>query len=199
MHGDGCEGRCHDPFIGLKRGLFTADGPEFSGEVLFSDLDTPADIQAGVSADARLVEPAQVMQNLRRPPRHAHKGRYGHVLVIGGDYGYLGAAILAGSAAARTGAGLVTMATRTEHARNIPLYRPELMTAAVDTAQDLDAVLSRASMSPSDRGWGNQTGQFRCLQRYCRPGCLWWWMPTPEPAGAGTPAPGELGADTSSG
>ena len=141
-------------FIGLKRGLFTADGPEFSGEILFSDLETPADIHTEVKAGARLVEPAQVMQNLQRRPRQAHKGRYGHVLVIGGDYGYLGAAILAGSAAARTGAGLVTVATRTEHARNIPLYRPELMTAAVTAAQDLDTVLSRAGVVAIGPGLG---------------------------------------------
>ena len=141
-------------FIGLKRGLFTADGPEFCGEVLFSDLETPADIHAEVSADVRLVEPAQVMQNLQRRPRHAHKGRYGHVLVIGGDYGYQGAAVLAGNAAARTGAGLVTVATRTEHAGNIPLYRPELMTAAVTAAQDLDTVLSRASVVAIGPGLG---------------------------------------------
>ena len=141
-------------FIGLKRGLFSADGPEYSGEVVFSDLETPADIHAEVSADTRLIEPAQVMQNLQRRPRHAHKGSYGHVLVIGGDYGYLGAAILAGSAAARTGAGLVTVATRTEHARIIPLYRPELMTAAVTTAQDLDTLLSRAGVVAIGPGLG---------------------------------------------
>ena len=141
-------------FIGLKRGLFTADGPEFSGEISFSDLETPADIHTEVSAGARLIVPAQVMQNLQRRPRQAHKGRYGHVLVIGGDYGYLGAAILAGSAAARTGAGLVTVATRTEHARNIPLYRPELMTAAVTTAQDLDTILSRAGVVAIGPGLG---------------------------------------------
>ena len=141
-------------FIGLKRGLFSADGPEFSGEVFFSDLETPADIHAAVSAGARLVEPEQVIQKLQRRPRHAHKGRYGHVLVIGGDYGYQGAAILAGSAAARTGAGLVTVATRTEHARNISLYRPELMTAAVTTAQDVDTVLVRASVVAIGPGLG---------------------------------------------
>ncbi len=141
-------------FIGLKRGLFSADGPEFSGEVLFNDLETPADIHTEVSADARLVEPAQAMQNLQRRPRHAHKGRYGHVLVIGGDYGYQGAAILAGSAAARAGAGLVTVATRTEHAGNISLYRPELMTVAVTTAQDLEAILSRVTVVAIGPGLG---------------------------------------------
>ncbi len=141
-------------FIGLKRGLFTAQGPDFCGEILFSDLGTPADIHASVSAAARLIKPAGVLQNLLARPRHAHKGRYGHVLVIGGDYGYLGAAILAGSAAARTGAGLVTVATRVEHARNIPLFRPELMTAAVTSTRDLDTVLNRVSVVAIGPGLG---------------------------------------------
>ena len=141
-------------FIGLKRGLFTAQGPEFSGEVLFSDLETPADIHDSVNAGVRLTEPARVIQQLGPRPRHAHKGSYGHVLVLGGDYGYLGAAILAGSAAARTGTGLVTVATRTEHARKIPVQRPELMTAAVATARDLDTALGRADVVAIGPGLG---------------------------------------------
>ena len=141
-------------FIGLKRGLFTGEGPDCCGEILFCDLATPADIHASVNADVRLIEPNTVLQNLPARPRHAHKGRYGHVLVIGGDYGYLGAAILAGSAAARTGAGLVTVATRVEHAGNIPLFRPELMTAALTSARDLDAVLNRVSVVAIGPGLG---------------------------------------------
>ena len=141
-------------FIGLKRGLFTAEGPEFCGEILFSDLGTPADIQVAVGAETRLTRHEEVMRNLPPRPRHAHKGRYGHLLVIGGDYGYQGAAILAGSAAARAGAGLVTVATRPEHARNIPLFRPELMTAAITAARDLDALLDRVSVVAIGPGLG---------------------------------------------
>ena len=141
-------------FIGLKRGLFTAEGAAFSGEVLFNDLGTPADIHTAISAATRLIEPAQVMRYLPPRPRQAHKGNHGHVLVIGGDYGYLGAAILAGSAAARTGAGLVTVATRVEHAGLLPLFRPELMTTAVTTAQDLDSILSKATVVAIGPGLG---------------------------------------------
>lgn len=141
-------------FIGLKRGLFTAEGPEFCGEILFSDLGTPADIHVAVGAETRLTRHEEIMRNLPPRPRHAHKGRYGHVLVIGGDYGYQGAAILAGSAAARAGAGLVTVATRPEHARTIPLFRPELMTAAVTTTRDLDALLDRVSVVAIGPGLG---------------------------------------------
>ena len=141
-------------FIGLKRGMFTAEGPEFCGEILFSDLGTPAGMHAAIDAEARLIRHEEVMLNLRARPRDAHKGRYGHVLVIGGDYGYQGAAILAGSAAARAGAGLVTVATRPEHARNIPLFRPELMTAAATAARDLDALLDRVSVVAIGPGLG---------------------------------------------
>lgn len=141
-------------FIGLKRGMFTAEGSEFCGEILFSDLGTPAGMHAAIDAEARLIRHEEVMLNLRARPRDAHKGRYGHVLVIGGDYGYQGAAILAGSAAARAGAGLVTVATRPEHARTIPLFRPELMTAAVTAARDLDALMERVSVVAIGPGLG---------------------------------------------
>ncbi len=141
-------------FIGLKRGMFTAEGPEFCGEILFSDLGTPAGMHAAIDAEARLIRHEEVMLNLRARPRDAHKGRYGHVLVIGGDYGYQGASILAGSAAARAGAGLVTVATRPEHARTIPLFRPELMTAAATAARDLDALLDRVSVVAIGPGLG---------------------------------------------
>ncbi len=141
-------------FIGLKRGMFTAEGPEFCGKILFSDLGTPAGMHAGIDAEARLTGHEEMMLNLRARARDAHKGRYGHVLVIGGDYGYQGAAILAGCAAARTGAGLVTVATRPEHARNIPLFRPELMTAAVAAPRDLDALLDRVSVGAIGPGLG---------------------------------------------
>ena len=141
-------------FIGLKRGLFTGAGPEFCGEILFSDLGTPANVHAKVSAGARLIEPAIAAKNLPARPRHAHKGHYGHALVIGGDYGYLGAVVLAGSAAARVGSGLVTVATRAEHANHLSLFRPELMTVAAASSRDLNVALDRASVVAIGPGLG---------------------------------------------
>ncbi|MCY4211195.1 MAG: NAD(P)H-hydrate dehydratase [Gammaproteobacteria bacterium] len=141
-------------FVGLKRGLFTAQGPEFCGDVLFSDLDTPATARASVNAGVRLIEHQEVAHNLPCRTRDAHKGHHGHVLVVGGDDGYQGAALLAACAAARSGAGLVTVATRPEHARIVPLYQPELMSAAVHTAQDLDTLLNRVSVVAIGPGLG---------------------------------------------
>ncbi len=60
--------------------------------------------------------------------RGAHKGDFGHVLVVAGSTPKPGAAILAGTAALRAGAGLVTVATTARAAASITAHTPELMT-----------------------------------------------------------------------
>lgn len=67
------------------------------------------------------------------PPRSpdAHKGNFGHVLVIAGSAGKAGAAALAGMAALRTGAGLVTVACPESIQETVAGFAPELMTEAL--------------------------------------------------------------------
>jgi len=112
----------------------------------FADLDVPADIVAQVPVTATLLRqpPLGALANPRR--RTAHKGHYGHVLVIGGDHGMAGAARLAGEAALRSGAGRVSLATRPEHAALIGAACPELMCHGVDTARELKALLASADV-----------------------------------------------------
>ncbi len=80
---------------------------------------------------------------LKPRPRDAHKGECGHVLVIGGDNGFSGAPRLAGEAALRAGAGLVSVASRSEY---ISLARPEIMSHAVETAADLKPLFATATV-----------------------------------------------------
>ena len=87
-------------------------------------------------------------------PRASHKGDYGHVLVIGGDHGMAGAVRLVGEAAARTGSGLVSIATRTAHAAVITTARPELMCHGVEHVRDLRPLLQRASVIAIGPGLG---------------------------------------------
>jgi NAD(P)H-hydrate epimerase len=61
-------------------------------------------------------------------PRAAHKGDFGYVLIVAGSTPKPGAAILAGTAALRAGAGLVTVATAARAAAVVPAHTPELMT-----------------------------------------------------------------------
>jgi NAD(P)H-hydrate epimerase len=52
---------------------------------------------------------ASMSDSLKSRKRVAHKGTFGHALLIGGSYGRMGAALLAGGAALRSGAGLLTV------------------------------------------------------------------------------------------
>jgi len=146
---------CTTTFIGLKLGLFTGQGPDCCGEVLFDDLGVPAAVYQGLPpAAARLPSPGMGL-----PPRRpsAHKGEFGHVLVLGGDHGMAGAARLAGEAALRSGAGLVSLATRPAHAAVTSAARPELMCHGVDTAEELRPLLARADVLAIGPGLGRQT------------------------------------------
>ncbi len=149
-------------FIGLKQGLFTGDGPGHCGEVVFEDLLTPPAVQASQSPSARLL-PAWAL-GLPRRARGAHKGHYGHVLVVGGAPGFSGAARMAAEAAARVGAGLVSVATHPAHAALLNVGRPELMCRGVATAAELRPLLDRASVVAVGPGLGlGQAGWGRVL------------------------------------
>lgn len=89
--------------------------------------------------------------------RDSHKGDYGHVLVVGGDYGMAGAARMTAEAAARVGAGLVTVATRAEHVAAILAGRPELMVFAVKNTKELAPLLAKASVVVIGPGMGCST------------------------------------------
>ena len=155
-------------FISLKRGQFTASGPELCGTILFDALGAPAGLHSQLETNARLLSDAATPLPLPRRSLDSHKGDYGHVLVVGGERGYLGAALLAGSAAARCGAGLVTVATRPEHASHIALFRPELMTLALSAPQDLDARLAAVDAVAIGPGLGQSEWAEALLARTLR-------------------------------
>lgn len=151
-------------FIGLKQGLFTGAGPGHCGRVHFSALQVPAVVYSKVIAAARRIDWAS--QGLGLPPRRgdAHKGDFGHVLVAGGSPGMSGAARLAGEAALRAGAGLVTLATHPEHAPWLNLSRPELMCRGTDADTDLNRLFSRATAIALGPGLGQESWGRRLWQ-----------------------------------
>jgi len=144
-------------FIGRKRGLYTGQGPEYAGQVSFDDLQVPAEVFSRVLSDIRLVTGIPLGKLARPRARTAHKGHHGHVLIIGGDHGMAGAVQLAGRAALRVGAGLVSFATRPEHAAAIAAACPELMGRGVATALDLKPLLARATIVVIGPGLGQST------------------------------------------
>lgn len=141
-------------FIGLKQGLFTGDAPQYAGAIVFDDLDVPALTDESVRPSARLFEMGDVTSHLPPRVRTAHKGDNGHVLIVGGAPGYSGAARLAGEAAARAGAGLVSLATHPDVANIANSLRPELMVHAVTQATELMPLLARANVVAIGPGLG---------------------------------------------
>jgi NAD(P)H-hydrate epimerase len=145
-------------FIGLKRGLFTAAGPEHAGLVRFSDLKVPAAVFAEAVAAARRLDGRDLKAALPPRRRSAHKGDFGHVLVVGGDRGMAGAARLAAEAALRVGAGLVSIATHPSHAGDLLAGRPEIMCRGVEGPADIDALLTHATVVAVGPGLGTRPG-----------------------------------------
>jgi ADP-dependent NAD(P)H-hydrate dehydratase / NAD(P)H-hydrate epimerase len=97
-------------FAGLKRGLVTEPGRGYAGEVRVVPIGVPEDeLRRDISVF--LLEASDVARHFPPRPRSAHKGTYGHLLLIAGSRGKTGAAALAGAAAMRSGAGLCTVAT----------------------------------------------------------------------------------------
>lgn len=127
--------------IGLKSGLFTGDALEYRGKLVLASLNFPDDVLNRFQPHARIFDAAS---KLAKRSRNAHKGDFGHLLVVGGNLGYSGAVRLAAEAAVRSGVGLVSVATRTQHAGLINIGRPELMCHGVESASQLQELLARA-------------------------------------------------------
>lgn len=141
-------------FIAYKGGLFTGAGPAVVGELEFSGLGVPAAAFAAVPVQARLIARERIGAALPKRPRDAHKGRHGHALVVGGERGMGGAVRMAAEAAARVGAGLVTVATRAEHCAGLLAARPEVMCHGIDAANQLKPLLQRADVVVLGPGLG---------------------------------------------
>lgn len=190
-------------FIGLKQGLFTGAGPDHCGHIHFDALEVPEQVYTVEAPAACRIDWAQQSARLGRRPRTANKGDFGHVLVVGGAPGMSGAARLAGEAALRAGAGLVTIATHPDHARWLNLTQPELMVSPVDEPPALNPLIERADLIAIGPGLGRGPWG-RALWDHVR-GCgkplvvdadalnLLAEAPTTGPDWVLTPHPGEAG------
>ena len=88
----------------------------------------------------RTIETKKLLRKLLRNSE-SHKGDFGHVLVVAGNIGFGGAALLSSKAAIKIGAGLVSLATRSEHLQAALSFAPEVMTKPVDSGQSLENYL----------------------------------------------------------
>jgi ADP-dependent NAD(P)H-hydrate dehydratase / NAD(P)H-hydrate epimerase len=114
------------------------------GELVVRTIGTPPELLLErPDFFLNLLEPSDVAPLLQRRMPDAHKGDFGHVLLIAGSRGKTGAAALAGRAALQAGAGLVTVATAESALPMIAASMPELMTEALPET-DTGSISTRA-------------------------------------------------------
>ena len=122
----GCAARARHTitFIGLKAGLFTLDGPDYAGEVRLDALGI--DLPESTEPRGWRIESALIATVLPLRKRNSHKGTFGNVGLLGGAPGMVGAALLAGRAALKLGAGRVFVGLFAD-SPSVDLLQPELM------------------------------------------------------------------------
>jgi len=119
-----------------KTGLALDPGRSIAGEVFVIDIGIPEEIVSEIGWEAVWLRPSDLLVPKRQ--RAMHKGQAGRVLIIGGNIGFVGAAIMAGTAALARGAGLVTLAVHESLAPLIGVQHPELM--SIPAFNDLRAL-----------------------------------------------------------
>lgn len=152
-------------FLGLKAGLHTLEGPDHAGEIHLAGLgvdelrvDDPGIDGLGVDkmplpdGHGYLIGDEVIASALPPRPLNSHKGRYGDVAIIGGTNGMVGAALLAGRAALKLGAGRVLVGMLGDGPA-VDYLQPEVMIRRVEELldrQNLGALVVGPGLGQSD-------------------------------------------------
>lgn len=152
-------------FIVLKKGLLTGLAGDYVGNLVLDDLDLGQKINDAVKAPVELMGELDLLPLRNRRPRSAHKGDFGTVIVIGGDLGFGGAAIMSAETALISGAGRVVLATRSQHVSAALSRCPEIMARGIERPNDIKSLLQGASalvIGPGlgDSSWSRQLLNF---------------------------------------
>lgn len=150
-------------FGAMKVGLAVYPGAEYAGEVVVADIGIPAAEVEHASIPRRLLTWEQIREWLPARPPNAHKGHFGHVLVIGGSVGLAGAPMMAAESALRVGAGLCSVAVpqsiytpaaaTLREAMVRPLPEAPEGCLCRDSISELGPLLERATVLAIGPGW----------------------------------------------
>lgn len=153
-------------FVGRKFALMTGKACNVAGDVVTSSLEIPADTFDRVSGIPVLPSHDGERVLPKRQPS-SHKRHFGHVLIVGGNRGMGGAVLLAGEACLRTGAGLVSVITRPDHAGNLVSRRPELMVRGSVEGEIESTLIEQVDVIAVGPGLGVDAWARRLLENVC--------------------------------
>lgn len=144
-------------FIAVKTGLLTGTGMDYTGELLFDDLFIPGEVYDTVETSVRRLTKRK-MRDLRPQRKPSmHKGDAGHLVVLGGDIHMGGAARLAGEAAYRSGAGIVSIGTHETHSDCLHNNCPELMVYGIESLHSAREIVEKGDVVAIGPGLGRDS------------------------------------------
>ncbi|MFW1801509.1 NAD(P)H-hydrate dehydratase [Acinetobacter nematophilus] len=153
--------------LGLKAGLFTGQGKEYSGQIKTIAL-IPTDPE--LRAVAHLAP-----QQIQLPPRQAfgHKGSYGHVLIVGGHADMGGAVILAAESAFCAGAGKVSIVCHEKHHTAILARSPNIMVKDINaiSEHEIQSLLNHVDAVSYGMGLGRDVWAEQQFSKWFKPIC----------------------------
>lgn len=118
---------------------------DLMGDLRIAPIGSPVSLyESDEAIDLALVTPQSIARHFAPRPRDSNKGKFGHVLIVAGSRGKSGAAAMAGLAALRAGAGLVTVACPESALPAIAAVTPEVMTAPLPETSS--GVVAKAAM-----------------------------------------------------
>jgi NAD(P)H-hydrate epimerase len=147
----------------LKWVHLNPDGSPDCGRIRVVDIGIPRDLEDGDEYFIRMTEPADFKALLARRPRAAHKGEFGHALVVAGSAEKPGAGILASYAVLRGGAGLCTAAVPPQNRDLSVLAHPEVMTLPFKKPEEISARLDEFSCVLAGPGMGESPDTLRTV------------------------------------
>lgn len=116
-------------FAPPKMAFFFPENDAYIGEWIMLDIGLSEEFLAQVETTNFMVTAASVKPFLRKRNKFSHKGSFGHTLLISGERGKMGAAVLAAKACLRAGSGLVTVRTPSSGVDILQTAVPEAMLA----------------------------------------------------------------------
>ncbi len=115
--------------ICFKPGLITNHGKDQCGQLYLEDLGIPKSIQQTIKTTIHLLDKSTLHHSKLIHQHNSHKSSFGQVMIVGGKKNMLGAVILAGQSALRSGCGLVEVVSQHSQSVLISLQCPELLTS----------------------------------------------------------------------
>jgi NAD(P)H-hydrate epimerase len=145
-------------FTAPKLGQIVGPNYESCGELIVGAIGSPARLYD--NAKLHLTDRPEIAALFAPRDRDSNKGMYGHALIVAGGPGKTGAAAMAGVAALRAGAGLVTVGSSEAALPVIAAYSPELMTEPVRNFEDVARFAKNKTVVAMGPGMG--TGATTC-------------------------------------